>query len=258
VVSRPAFPPASEIASLPDRVPPPGGGPKDAAAGDRPAVRVLSRLRQPSPTAIAWIRRLACVAALIPLVRLGIGAFTGALGANPIEVITRATGEWTLILLLVTLAVTPARRLTGLNWLLRLRRMLGLTAFFYACLHLVTYLWLDQFFDLAAIARDIVKRPFITAGFTAFLLLLPLAITSTDAMVRRLGGRRWMALHRLVYLATAVGVLHYWWLVKADVSEPFFYAVILAILLAARVAWRFSAGRSPAPSARPTIDRTRR
>jgi sulfoxide reductase heme-binding subunit YedZ len=205
--------------------------------------RLRSGLRQPAPATIAWIRRLACVAALIPLARLGIGATAGTLGANPIEVITRATGEWTLIMLLVVLAVTPARRLTGLNWLLRLRRMLGLTAFLYAGLHLITYLWLDQFFDLSAIAGDIVKRPFITAGFVAFLLLLPLAITSTDAMVRRLGARRWMALHRLVYLATAAGVIHYWWLVKADVSEPLFYSVMLAALLAPRIAW-WAIGRS--------------
>jgi sulfoxide reductase heme-binding subunit YedZ len=220
------------------------------------AARLLSRLRQPAPAAIAWMRRIACLAALLPLARLAYGAWAGTLGANPIEVITRATGEWTLILLLVTLSVTPLRRLTGLNWLLRLRRMLGLTAFFYASLHLLTYLWLDQFFDLAAIAKDIVKRPFITAGFTAFLLLLPLAITSTDAMVRRLGGRRWLALHRLVYLATAIGVLHYWWLVKADVREPFFYAVILALLLAARVVWRLAAARSAMQDARPKVDRT--
>ncbi|MCE2946731.1 MAG: sulfite oxidase heme-binding subunit YedZ [bacterium] len=202
------------------------------------------------------MRRIACIAALLPLARLAHGAWAGTLGANPIEVITRATGEWTLILLLVTLSVTPLRRLTGLNWLLRLRRMLGLTAFFYASLHLLTYLWLDQFFDLAAIAKDIVKRPFITAGFTAFLLLLPLAITSTDAMVRRLGGRRWLALHRLAYLATAIGVLHYWWLVKADVREPFFYAVVLALLLAARVAWRMAAARGAMREARPQVDRT--
>jgi methionine sulfoxide reductase heme-binding subunit len=210
-------------------------------AGANRAVQLLSWLRQPTPRAIAWVRRLACMLALVPLARLVAGVFTDRLGANPIEVITRATGEWTLILLLVTLAVTPLRRLTGLNWLLRLRRMLGLTAFFYGCLHLVTYLWLDQFFDLAAIAKDIVKRPFITAGFTAFLLLLPLAITSTDAMVRRLGGRRWLALHRLAYVATAIGVVHYWWLVKADVREPLFYAVILAVLLAMRLAWRRTA-----------------
>jgi sulfoxide reductase heme-binding subunit YedZ len=189
------------------------------------------------------------MAALVPLGRLVVGAPTGGLGANPIEFITRSTGEWTLILLLLTLSVTPLRRLTGLNWLLRLRRMLGLTAFFYGCLHLVTYLWLDQFFDLAAIIRDIVKRPFITAGFIAFVLLVPLAITSTDAMVRRLGGRRWLALHRLAYLATAIGVVHYWWLVKADVREPFYYAVILGLLLGVRLAWyraRPQAPRRPA------------
>jgi len=218
------------------------GVPGGRAPGDTSTPRVLSYLRQPSASAIAWIRRLACLLALVPLARLVAGAFTGGLGANPIEFITRSTGEWTLILLLVTLTITPLRRLTGMNWLLRLRRMFGLTAFFYGCLHLVTYLWLDQFFDMAAILKDIVKRPFITAGFTAFVLLVPLAITSTDAMVRRLGGRRWLALHRLAYLATAVGVLHYWWLVKADVREPFFYAVILVLLLAVRLAWR----RTPA------------
>ena len=264
-----ACPPTSEIALPPDEDPPqsagtPPSGVVRAAGPGRPApdgagavasspgapggtstARILSRLRQPSGSAIAWIRRLACILALVPLARLVAGAFTGGLGANPIEFITRSTGEWTLILLLVTLTITPLRRLTGMNWLLRLRRMFGLTAFFYGCLHLVTYLWLDQFFDMAAILKDIVKRPFITAGFTAFVLLVPLAITSTDAMVRRLGGRRWLALHRLAYLATAIGVLHYWWLVKADVREPFFYAVILGLLLAVRLAWR----RTPA---RPT------
>lgn len=245
-------------ASPPDPVPPPAGGAKAVAAGNSPAPRLLSTLRQPAPATIAWIRRIACIAALIPLARLGIDAITGALGANPIEAITRATGEWTLILLLVALAVTPARRLTGLNWLLRLRRMLGLTAFLYACLHLVTYLWLDQFFDLAAIVKDIVKRPFITAGFIAFLLLLPLAITSTDAMVRRLGGRRWIVLHRLVYPASAAGVVHYWWLVKADISEPLFYAVILGVLLAARVAWWAAARSDRVQTAYPRADPSRR
>ena len=195
-------------------------------------------MRQPPAAAVVWLKRAALAAALIPLARLVWGAWAGALGANPIEVITRATGEWTLIMLLVTLAVTPLRRITGANWLLRLRRMLGLTAFLYGCLHLITYVWLDQFFDLSAIVRDIVKRPFITAGFTAFVLLVPLALTSTDAMVRRLGARRWLALHRLVYVAAAVGVVHYWWLVKADLREPMFYAAVLAALLAARLLWR--------------------
>lgn len=221
-------------------------------------MRLLSWLRQPAPQTVTWIRRLACILALVPLGRLVAGVVTDRLGANPIEVITRATGEWTLILLLVTLTITPLRRLTGMNWLLRLRRMLGLTAFFYGCLHLVTYLWLDQFFDMAAIVTDIVKRPFITAGFVAFLLLVPLAITSTDAMVRRMGGRRWLALHRLAYIATAIGVVHYWWLVKADVREPLFYAVILALLLAVRLAWRRASTRTALEPATRPLDRSRR
>jgi methionine sulfoxide reductase heme-binding subunit len=199
---------------------------------------MIDRLRHLRPAAVITVKRIALAALLLPLAQLVWGAFAGTLGANPVEVITRATGEWTLIMLLVTLAVTPLRRLTGMNWLLRLRRMLGLTAFFYGCLHLTTYLWLDQFFDLAAIVKDIYKRPFITAGFAAFVLLIPLALTSTDAMVRRLGARRWLALHRLVYVATAGGVLHYWWLVKADLREPMFYAAVLAALLAARIVLR--------------------
>lgn len=201
--------------------------------------------RSPSGVAIRRIRWVVVAIALAPFAQLVYGAFTGGLGANPIEVITRATGEWTLILLLATLCVTPLRRLSRLNWLLRLRRALGMTAFFYGCLHLTTYVWLDQFFDLASIAADIVKRPFITAGFAAFLTLVPLAITSTDSMVRRLGARRWLLLHRLAYAAPALGVLHYWWLVKADVSEPFFYAVVLVLLLATRLLPR----RGPAGAA---------
>ncbi|MBC7781594.1 MAG: sulfoxide reductase heme-binding subunit YedZ [Proteobacteria bacterium] len=202
---------------------------------------MAASIRRPSATAITWFKRVGLIAALLPLAQLAYGAFTGGLGANPIEAITRATGEWTLILLLVTLTVTPLRKLTGLNWLLRLRRMLGLSAFFYACLHFTTYVWLDQFFDLASIVKDIAKRPFVTAGFAAFLLLIPLALTSTDAMVRRLGGKSWLALHRLAYVATAIGVVHYWWLVKADIREPLFYAIVLGVLLAARLLNRRSA-----------------
>jgi len=198
-------------------------------------------LRQPSAAAVDRLWWFALAVVLLPLLQLAWGAYAGALGANPIETITRATGEWTLILLLVTLAVTPLRRISGLNWLLRLRRMLGLTAFFYGCLHFVTYVWLDQFFDLVAIVKDIVKRPFITAGFIAFLLLVPLAITSTNSMVRRLGARRWLNLHRLAYVATAVGVLHYGWLVKADIREPMLYGLILALLLLARLVFRRTA-----------------
>lgn len=175
------------------------------------------------------------VAALIPFALLVKGLFSGGLGANPVETITHETGTWALRLLLVTLAITPLRRLTGWNLLARYRRMLGLFAFFYACLHFTTYLWLDQYFDVAAIIDDIVERPYITLGFTGFVLLLALAATSTDAMVRRLGGKRWRRLHRLAYVAGCAVVLHYLWLVKADVRPPLIYMGILGLLLLARV-----------------------
>ena len=171
---------------------------------------------------------------LLPLARLIYLAFNGGLGANQIEFITRSTGTWTLVGLMLTLTVTPLRRLTGLNALIRYRRMLGLFAFFYASLHFTTYIWLDQFFDLAAILKDIYKRPFITVGFAAFLLLVPLAITSTHAMMRRLG-RRWQQLHRLVYLIGFLGVLHYVWLVKKDLTQPLIYGGILLVLLFLRL-----------------------
>lgn len=159
------------------------------------------------------------------------------LGANPIEFITRSTGTWTLAFLLITLSVTPLRRFTDWLWLMRLRRMLGLYAFFYACLHFTTYIWLDQFFDLVGIGKDVFKRPFITLGFTCFLLLIPLAATSTDNMVRRLGGKRWLQLHRFVYFIAVGGVVHFWWLVKKDITQPLLYGLVLTILLLARVAY---------------------
>jgi sulfoxide reductase heme-binding subunit YedZ len=173
---------------------------------------------------------------LLPLARLVVLGTTGGLGANPIEFITRSTGTWTLAGLMATLSVTPLRRLSGRADLIRYRRMLGLFAFFYASLHFVTYIWLDQFFDPAAIAKDIVKRPFITVGFTAFVLLIPLAATSTHAMMRRLG-RRWQQLHRLVYLIALLGVIHYLWLVKKDITEPLIYGSVLVVLLAMRLTW---------------------
>ncbi|MGV8989949.1 MAG: sulfite oxidase heme-binding subunit YedZ [Thiobacillus sp.] len=173
---------------------------------------------------------------LLPLVRLVVLGFNGGLGANPIEFITRSTGTWTLVGLIVTLSVTPLRRLTGRGELIRYRRMLGLFTFFYVSLHFVTYIWLDQFFDPAAIVRDIIKRPFITVGFAAFLLLIPLAATSTHAMIRRLG-RRWQQLHRLVYAIAILGVVHYLWLVKKDLTEPLIYGVVLTLLLLMRLPW---------------------
>ena len=171
---------------------------------------------------------------LLPLARLIALGFSDGLGANPIEFITRSTGTWTLVGLMVTLSITPLRRLSGHAGLTRYRRMLGLFTFFYVCLHFVTYVWLDQFFDPAAIVKDIIKRPFITVGFSAFVLLIPLAATSTRAMIRRLG-RRWQQLHRLVYAIAILGVIHYLWLVKKDLTEPLVYGVVLTLLLLMRL-----------------------
>ena len=176
---------------------------------------------------------------LVPLARLIALGGSGGLGANPIEFITRSTGTWTLVGLILTLSITPLRRLSGRADLLRYRRMLGLFSFFYACLHFITYIWLDQFFDLGAVARDIVKRPFITVGFAAFILLIPLAATSTHAMMRRLG-RRWQLLHRLVYAIALLAVVHYLWLVKKDLTEPLIYGIVVGILLALRLPWGVS------------------
>jgi methionine sulfoxide reductase heme-binding subunit len=189
-----------------------------------------------------WIRSAKPVvfaAALAPAAWLASGAVRGTLGANPLEAVTHGTGDWALRFLLLTLALTPLRAATGWNWLVRFRRMAGLFAFFYASLHLVTYLWFDKFFDWSAIVADVPRRPFITVGFTAFVALVPLALTSTTGMIRRLGGRRWQALHRLVYLAAAAAVVHFWWLVKADLSRPRTYGLILLALFSVRaaVAW---------------------
>jgi sulfoxide reductase heme-binding subunit YedZ len=185
---------------------------------------------------IRTLKPVVFLAGLIPLALLGWKAYSGALGANPIEVITHATGDWTLRFLLITLAVTPIRKLTGRLWLIRYRRMFGLFAFFYGTLHFLTYIWLDKFFDLHEMLHDVAKRKFITVGFTGFVLLIPLALTSTTGWIRRLGGKRWQALHRLIYFSAIAGVIHYWWLVKADVREPLKYGVILAVLLGYRIA----------------------
>jgi methionine sulfoxide reductase heme-binding subunit len=183
---------------------------------------------------------------LAPVSWLAYSAFTANLGANPIEEITHETGVWTLRLLALTLLITPLRRLTGWNWLIRFRRMIGLFAFFYGTLHFLTYFWLDQFFDVHSILKDIVKRPFITVGFTAFVLLIPLAMTSTTGWIRRLGGKRWNRLHRLVYVSAILGVVHYYWLVKADVSRPIRYGAIIGVLLLARLVYTYR--QRPAPA----------
>lgn len=196
----------------------------------------------PTPKQLTAIKSALFIAALIPFARLVLFAFTDRLGANPIEFITRNTGDWTLYFLCMTLAVTPLRRLSNWNWLIRLRRMLGLFVFFYASLHFTTFLWFDHFFDVDEMIKDVVKRPFITVGFSAFLLLLPLAVTSTNSMVRRLGGRRWQWLHRAIYLIAPLGILHFWWMKagKHDFAQPILFGSIVALLLLARVYWRYS------------------
>jgi sulfoxide reductase heme-binding subunit YedZ len=219
-------------------------------------MRGFSTLRQLKPEHIRRLKAVLFLACLIPVARLGWLALRHGLGANPIEYITRSTGWWVLSLLLMTLLVTPLRRLSGLNWLLRLRRMLGLYAFFYACLHFGIYIWLDQFFDWQGILKDIAKRPFVTVGFTAFVCLIPLAATSTNAMVRRLGAARWQKLHRLIYAIATLGVVHFWWLVKKDITEPLIFAALLGILLLARAVFsarKASASRQPAAARSQTV-----
>ena len=180
-----------------------------------------------------WLKPGVFIVCLLPLIILGWQLYAGQLGANPIDEVADNTGEWALRFLLITLMATPLKRLFGWAWAIRIRRMLGLYAFFYASLHLFTYLLLDQFFDWGEIWLDILERPFITVGMLAFLLLLPLVVTSNKNMVRRLG-RNWKRLHRLAYIIPALGVLHFWWLVKADVFEPLLYGVVLAALLGFR------------------------
>jgi sulfoxide reductase heme-binding subunit YedZ len=189
----------------------------------------------PGSRQLGWAKRMLFWLALLPLLRLLWLGMHDSLTANPIEFITRATGDWTLYFLCFTLAVTPLRRLTGLNGLLRLRRMLGLFTFFYACLHFLTFLWFDHFFDLAGMMQDVLKRPFIAMGFSAFVLLVPLAVTSNDRMIRKLG-RRWTLLHRLIYLIAVLSLLHFWWMRagKNNVAEPMVMGAIIAVLLALR------------------------
>jgi sulfoxide reductase heme-binding subunit YedZ len=208
-----------------------------------------------------WTKLLVFLLSLCPLMALGWRFLHDDLGANPIEFITHSTGDWTLRFLVFTLTITPLRKLSGVPQLIRFRRMLGLFAFFYGCLHLTTYLWLDKFFDLADIWKDVYKRPFITVGFLAFVLLIPLAITSTAGWIRRLGGKRWQLLHRLIYVSATAGVVHYYWLVKSDVRLPLLYASLVGILLLYRVVvWAqrntpfgaFSPLKKPTPELNPS------
>ncbi len=182
-----------------------------------------------------WTKAVLFALALVPFSELIWRILHNQLGANPVEFIQHATGDWTLRFLVFTLSITPFRKVFNLPDLIRFRRMLGLFAFFYVCLHFFTYLGPDQSFDLAAMWKDVAKRPFITVGFLGFVLLIPLAITSTAGWIRRLGGKRWQVLHRAIYVTAVCGVIHYYWLVKSDVRKPVFYGSLVSILLV----WRF-------------------
>jgi sulfoxide reductase heme-binding subunit YedZ len=197
----------------------------------------------------------AFIASLIPLGQLLTYGWTENLTANPIEFITRFTGSWALIFLLLSLSVTPLRKITGWNGLIKYRRMLGLFAFFYAMLHFATYMVLDHFFDFPAIVKDVLKRPYVTAGFTAFVVMIPLAITSTAGMVRRLG-KSWQQLHRLVYVAAIAAVIHFYWLVKADIRRPVQYGAVLALLLGYRLLIKLLPGLADRVNQRPSLIRS--
>jgi sulfoxide reductase heme-binding subunit YedZ len=191
-----------------------------------------------APRQLLWAKWMVFGLSLLPLLRLIVLGLQDGLTANPIEFITRATGDWTLYFLCLTLAVTPLRRVTGLNALIRFRRMLGLFTFFYASLHFLTFIWFDHFFDVAEMMRDVLKRPFIAMGFSAVVLLVPLALTSNDLMLRKLG-RRWSVLHRLIYLIAILALLHFWWMRagKNNFTEPLVIAAVIAVLLALRLIW---------------------
>jgi sulfoxide reductase heme-binding subunit YedZ len=187
--------------------------------------------------------------ALVPLAMLLWDVYHKRVGANPLEFVTRTTGMLTLVFLTITLAVTPVRKITGLNWLVKFRRMLGLFAFFYGFLHLMTYLWFDRYFNLRSVPGDIASRPFIAIGMLAFFLMVPLAITSTNKMIKRLGGKRWNKLHKLIYAAGVAGALHYWLLVKSDTRIPLTFGFILLLLLGHRLFVKFYPPGNPATGA---------
>jgi sulfoxide reductase heme-binding subunit YedZ len=189
-----------------------------------------------SVLASKWTKAAVFALALVPLSLLVWRGFHQNLTANPIEFITHTTGDWTIRFLVLTLAMTPLRKILKQPDLIRFRRMLGLFAFFYACLHFTTWIWFDKFFDLSEMWKDIEKRRFITVGMLAFFLMIPLALTSTAGWIRRLGGRRWQMLHRAIYISAIAGVIHYYWLVKSDVRKPLMYGAIVALLLGWRVA----------------------
>ena len=198
----------------------------------------LNSLRSPSPVFVQRIKWSLILLGILPLARLVAGFPLGWLGANPIEFITRSTGTWTIVGIAITLSITPLRKLLSWPWLIRLRRTAGLLAFFYASLHFTTYIWFDRFFDVEDIIKDIIKRPFITVGFAAFVLLIPLAATSKNSIIKRLGAKLWQRVHYLIYLIAILAVIHYWWLVKKDLTQPIIYAGVFALLLGSRIVWK--------------------
>jgi len=205
----------------------------------------------PTPRQTTALKSVIFVLALVPFARMVYLTLAGQL-VEPLEFITRGTGDWTLYFLCFTLGVTPLRKLTKWNWLIKLRRMIGLFAFFYVSLHFLAFFWFDHFFDLQEMWKDVLKRPFITVGFIAFVLLIPLAVTSTNGMVRRLGGKRWQWLHRLVYVVAPLGILHFWWMKagKHNFTQPIIFGLIVAALLLVRVYWSRSKAKANA-SAKP-------
>jgi sulfoxide reductase heme-binding subunit YedZ len=189
---------------------------------------------------VGWVKAVVFVLSLVPFAQLVWGTASGGF-SDPLAAITAGSGEWALYFLCITLAMTPLRRLTGWNWLVKLRRMVGLFTFFYALVHFTAFLWFDHFFDVPAMLVDVVKRPFILVGFIAFVLLIPLAATSTNAMIKRLGGKRWQWIHRLIYVIAPLAILHFWWMKegKNDFLEPIIFGSIVAVLLAWRLWWHF-------------------
>jgi sulfoxide reductase heme-binding subunit YedZ len=192
----------------------------------------------PTPSQYKGIKAAIFIASLIPFARMVVLSVVGAL-PDPLAFITHSSGDWALYFLVITLCVTPVRRLLKWNWLVRLRRMVGLYAFFYAFIHFTAFLWFDHWFDVAAMWKDVLKRPFITVGFIAFVLLIPLAVTSNNAMIRKLGGKLWQRIHRLIYVIAPLAILHYWWMksAKNNIEQPLIFGVIVAVLLGVRVYW---------------------
>ncbi len=213
----------------------------------------LSSLRSPTQTFVQRTKWLLILLGMLPLARLAVGFPLSWLGANPIEFITRSTGTWTIAGIAITLSITPLRKLLNWPWLIRLRRTAGLLAFFYACLHFTTYLWFDRFFDVDDVIKDIIKRPFITVGFAAFVLLIPLAVTSKNSIIKKLGARLWQRIHYLIYLIAVLAVIHYWWLVKKDITQPVIYASVFAVLLGLRVVWKMRSTRTRVKLAAPPV-----